>query len=786
MSEPRIVRGKRRFTCLSTGLVRIEFAPDGVFEKRRSMVAYAEQKPLPFDSVEDDGEWLVLKTPRMEIRSRREDDAFYASNLEIRWWRRGLLNYWRPGLRDHRNLGGTVHSLDRFSDYAELGGEVHVADMESPDVKANEWTDGNYAWGAPPYFKMSDAEHLLGDQAVGDNFHARIKFDNDKFLTSTVNLALDQYKYSPGLLSRSGYFFLNDSDSAVMDDDDFPVPRRRPGYQDWYFFAYSSDYRQALRDFRLLSGPAPLPAKNIFGIACCRWPAYDEAEARELIAEFNKHDIPLSGLIIDMEWHKDTWHNWDWNHEMYRDPAAFFAWCHENGIAVSLNVHPQAVRSDDSHFEAFVKATDGEDRIQRNVKEVDGVFDLIEVDAADKKQARAFMEILHDETRDMGLDYWWVDGAKAEIDGSTNEQLVTSKMYFENVETEEKRGMLLSRYGGLGTHRYGVFFTGDTRSQWGVLQRLCEFNIRAGHTGMGYISHDTGGFAHPKAPLIDPILYIRWLQFGVFNPVLRFHSAPGCGSRHPWDYGAENMSIAKHWLQLRNSLIPTLYAAAREHYESGLPIVRGLFLDEPDDDESYRFDQFMFGDSLLVAPILSHREDRSVYFPAGDWFEFETNRRIVGGRERTVNCQTLMDYPVYVRAGSLVVRQDSGVSRPTAPIVRHPVLDIYSGGDATAVLYEDDGQSHGYEADDYLKTIFQMRSDKHGFTVSARTEGGLPIPKRETFTLTMSLDKLPAEIKVNHRPVHLTDEAFDNENGRLRVKAQVEKIDADFELSVRF
>ena len=103
----------------------------------------------------------------------------------------------------------------------------------------------------------------------------------------------------------------------------------------------------------------------------------------------------------------------------------------------------------------------------------------------------------------MGLDFWWLDGYQGTING-THPQLVANKLYYENAETAEKRGMLLARYAGLGSHRYGAFFTADTRTGWGVLQLLCEFNIRAGHAGMAYVSHDVGGFAHPRCAAHRP------------------------------------------------------------------------------------------------------------------------------------------------------------------------------------------------------------------------------------------------------------------------------------------
>jgi len=133
-----------------------------------------------------------------------------------------------------------------------------------------------------------------------------------------------------------------------------------------------------------------------------------------------------------------------------------------------------------------------------------------------------------------------------------------------------------------------------------------EFNIRAAHVGDSWISHDIGGFMAPGKPdKIDHELYLRGLQFGVFNPLLRFHSAPDAGSRLPYDYEDDVNGACRYWLSQRHVLLPYLYTAGRMACDTGIPITRGCFVDYPDDEKAYRFDQFMFGSDMLVAPVRS-------------------------------------------------------------------------------------------------------------------------------------------------------------------------------------
>ena len=777
MSES-IVIGRRRFTCLAPGLIRMEFAPDGIFEERRSIVAYEKQNPKAFKSVRKDQDELILDTGKCTLISRQNDKAFFRSNLEIQWEQDELLQYWRPGDRDHLNLGGTVRSLDMFNRTGQIKG-VHIADMDSPDAKANMWLSWIWCEDDPPFYQKKHGDDAHKKYLKGD-MHAMARHTPEKLLAGLRNHTHDQHMYAPGILSRSGYFFLNDSLSAVMDAEDFPVERNRPGYQDWDFFCSGDDYKAGLADLILLSGKAPLPSKNTLGFIFSRWPAYDEAEAKELVSRFASEEIPISTLVLDMEWHKKGWCNWDWDPKMYPDPKAFFKWCHKRGIEVTLNVHPLHIRDNDSHFAKFTAERKAQKRIEP-YKESEHELKRIKVDICDKADAEAFMQICHDDIVKQGLDYWWVDGTHGQINGSSD-QLVTNKIYFENVKTPKKRGMLLSRYGGIGSHRYGAFFTGDTYSEWEVLATECEFNIRAGMAGMNYISHDIGGFSRSSAPLTDPDLYMRWLEFGVFNPVLRLHSAPGCGSRQPWDYGEANLKIARKWLQTRLQLSPYLYAAAREHYENGTPIIRGLFLEHPKDNASYRFDEFYFGASMLVAPLLIPGPFRQVYLPAGSWYEYATNRQIEGGKEFTVQA-SLGEIPVYVKAGGILPMQAELRPSPTGH-VQSLLLKIYPGANASAILYEDDGKTPAYERGEYCKTLYELKGKGRQLILNGKKPEGKLLGKTRKLTVELAKGTPPVSISLNGHRLSASKYDWDKEKHLLKIELGELQASQSFRLEI--
>ena len=765
-----IVLGKRRFTCLTPRLVRLEFSPTGVFEDRPSLVVPAARQAIPFDTVSQVGDATVLTTAELVITSRENDGDFFPGNLKIDWKQGDLTQSWLLGDRDYRNLGGTVRSLDGYHRDGLLAG-VHPAGDESPDVYLRSYDEVRDALE----IYARDGQTAWADAIGRQGIFTAARLAPEQTYNRVRNYVGDLAQYPPGLLSRNGYFLLNDSTGAVLDADHFPAPRNTPGTRDLYFFGYGLDYAAALRDFTRLSGAIPLPARNLFGIIFSRFPAFSELESRDLVARFEQEGAPLSVLVLDLEWHVPDWWHWDWNPALFPDPEGFLAWLHGKQIQVTLNVHPEVLLETDSHFDAFVQASGSQARIEP-IPAADRVEwklkspadHRVTLDMADKAQVQALQRLCCEPLVRQGADFWWLDGALARMNGA-DAQLLTSKAYYETSEVDGRRGMLLGRYGGLGSHRYGVYFTGDTHAQWDVLRSQCEFNIRAGQVGMAYVSHDIGGFIHPESPLIDPVLYMRWLEFGVFSPILRFHSSPGAGSRQPWDYGAGNFAAARHWLKLRNSLVPYLYGAARTAYETGLPLVRGLYLDRPGDEASYRFDEYFLGDAFLVAPILGAGNHRQVYLPPGTWFDFETGQSLEGGRELTVYAE-LRQVPVYVKAGAIVVRQEAAEgAAPVAVHIQQLLLDVYPGADGTAVLYEDDGRSQAYRQDGFGKTAFTLVDRGDTLLLSGAALQGQAFGSDRQLRLRLAAPAAPARITWQGRPLPASQFSYDVATRRLLV-----------------
>ena len=269
------------------------------------------------------------------------------------------------------------------------------------------------------------------------------------------------------------------------------------------------------------------------------------------------------------------WSGYDWDYEQMPNPKEFFAWMHEHGVHTTLNEHYGALTpANDHNFETIRK----EMGLPADTKE-------IAHDLANKKYAQLFMDLLHKPALDMGMDFWWQDGcAPANMEG-LDPMLWTREIEYEGSERiTGKRAFIFCRFGTWGSHRYGGFFSGDLIPEWGNLKVLVPFDVQGGNMLTPYVNNLAVAVYGVN---IEPELYARWTQFSSFSPIFWYHGL--WGLRLPWEYGELGKDIARKYLVLRERLIPYTYTYSRIAHETGLPIVRGLYLDYPDQEQSYSF-----------------------------------------------------------------------------------------------------------------------------------------------------------------------------------------------------
>ena len=572
-----------------------------------------------------------------------------------------------------------------------------------------------------------------------------------------------------GLISRAGYAVVDDSRSLLIREDGWVEPRQGDGV-DLYFFGYGHDYQDCLRDFYRLTGPAPMLPRYALGNWWSRFHRYDEAEYKALIRRFAAEDIPFSVAVIDMDWHLvdvdpkygSGWTGYTWNRDLFPDPAEFLAWLHERGLRVTLNVHPaDGVRAFEDAYRPMAEALGKDWRKEEPV----------EFDVADPQFLDAYFKYLHHPNEEAGVDFWWVDwqqGTQTRIPGLDPLWMLNHYHYLDSMR-DGKRGLTFSRYAGMGSHRYPVGFSGDTIITWESLAFQPYFTANASNAGYGWWSHDIGGHMQGYR---DEELSTRWVQFGVFSPIMRLHSSnsPFTG-KEPWNFNPIAEAVMKRYLRLRHQLVPYLYTMNWYASRKGQPLIRPLYYLEPDCAEAYQApNEYYFGTELIVCPITAPMDKKAgaaaftAWLPEGKWFDLFNGRVYDGGRKLTLY-RGIEDIPVLAKAGAILplAELEPGSNSTDNPAALQ--VKVFAGGEGAFELYEDDGAAAPAAA------VTRMTWDGARFAV-APAEGDrsvLPASRRYTFEFCGIGPETP-QLLVNGQPAEASA-AYDEARHILTLRA---------------
>jgi alpha-glucosidase (family GH31 glycosyl hydrolase) len=590
-------------------------------------------------------------------------------------------------------------------------------------------------------------------------------------------------KLEPGLISRDGWVLVDDSARPLFDNSEWPWGMQRPAgdHQDFYLFAYGHDYKQALYDFTRVAGKIPVPPRFAFGTWWSRYWAYTDQELKQLVNQFEEHDVPLDVLVVDMDWHqtfnlrwgtspKDQsghtlgWTGYTWDKTLFPDPPEFLSWVHAHGLKTTLNLHPASgVQPHEEQYPVMARAMGIDPATKKYVP-----FDI-----TNKKFAENYFKILHHPLEKQGVDFWWLDWQQepnTKIPG-VNPTWWLNYTHFTDMEREGKRPLLFHRWGGLGNHRYQIGFSGDTISVWESLAFQPYFTATAANVGYGYWSHDIGGH---MPGVVSPELFTRWIQFGVFSPILRTHTTKNPDAeRRIWAYPEPYAEIMRDAYLLRYALIPYIYTSAREAYDTGVSICRPMYYGWPEVPEAYETkDQYQFGDDLIVAPVatemskVSDLATKTVWLPEGTWYEWSTGA-LLKGPAQVSRTFALDELPVYVRAGAILPMQPKmrhAGERPVDPLI----LAIYPGVSGSTRIYDDAGNTLGYKTGEFTWTKVR-HSDTDSTTkkiIIEPVEGRFPgMLERRSYEIRLVGDWPAQSVTVNGKP--LPESAIRYDGNRL-------------------
>lgn len=656
-----------RFTILTPQLIRMEWSEDGKFEDRATLSFINRELPVPVFLVRDSRSKLTITTSALTL-TYQKTGKFTAENLKATFRLNGKEVTWTPGMEDPQNLMGTTRTLDGC--------------------------DGN----------------KLGREPM-----------------------------EQGILSRSGWAVVDDSRRHLLTPDDsrwkeWVEARPAGNRQDLYLFAYGHDYKQALADFQQIAGRAPLPPKYTFGYWWSRYWQYSDNEFRDLIEKFRSMEIPIDVLIVDMDWH-ETWglrkHNspkdeygqrigwtgYTWQKELFPSPKNFLKWAENEKLQVALNLHPASgIQPYETPYEAFVQAYGWTEHGKSVPFHID-----------ERKWADAYFDTVLAPMEQEGVDFWWLDWqqwTESKFTPGLSNTFWLNHTFFHHAAQSRpnQRPFIYHRWGGLGSHRYPLAFSGDTYATWSTLAYLPYFTATASNVNYGYWGHDIGGHMfHRNQQSTDPELYTRWLQYGVFTPIFKTHSTKDPRiERYIWSFPG-HMFYMRDAIRLRYTLAPYIYNAARENFDTGIGICRPLYYEYPENEEAYTCsEEFFFGNDILATAVTQPVDSRSglaerkIWFPEGRWYDCATGAMYDGGSVRTLH-YTIAENPWYVRAGAILPMNPDGI-RNLQQACDTLVLTFIPGADGTLRYYEDDGVSQRYTTE-YATT--QITKQQTGAVIRA-------------------------------------------------------------------
>ncbi len=686
--QEAVVQGKNwRFTVLTERMIRMEYSINNVFVDRQTQIVVDRRFPVPDFSVSESEDKLEIVTKYLIVTYDKKE--FSGNGLTVQMLGNPYL----------RKTGIWFYGDQEFLKMGNLKGTTETLDNTVGDWYYRTVDDESKPWGVP-------------DKPI---------------------------ELCDGILSKNGFSVIDDSNSLVFDDDGWVNPAPE-GHTDIYFLCYGRDYLGCLNDFYHLTGRTPMLPRYALGNWWSRYYSYTQKEYMALMDRFRDEKLPISVAIQDMGWHYvdidpkygKGWTGYTWNKELFPDPAAMMKELHERGMHVSLNIHPaDGVRAHEDAYADMAKAMG-----------VDPESELpIPFDVTDRNFMEAYFKYLHHPHEEMGVDFWWLDwqqGSNTRVPGYDPLWMLNHYHYMDNGKNG-KRPMDFSRFAGLGSHRYPIGFSGSTFITWESLDYQPWFTATASNVGYGWWSHDIGG--HRNGYREDE-LTTRWVQYGVFSPIMRLHSSNEVFTgKEPWKFCADSERVMRRFLSLRHQLVPYLYTMNRRFHAENQPLVQPMYYQYPDKQEAYVVkNQYFFGSELIVNPITGPN-DKTVrtgsvvtWLPEGLWFDFFTGVRYRGGKRIRMH-RSIDTIPVLAKAGAIVPMQalDEISSRTDNPI--HIELAVFSGADGAFDLYEDDGISMDYVEGKSVTTHYELNWTERKFVI-APAEGEVQlIPDLRKYTI---------------------------------------------------
>lgn len=566
-------------------------------------------------------------------------------------------------------------------------------------------------------FRISETELLMGGgaRALGMNRRGnRLELYNRAHYGYQTYSDLMNYTL-PMILSSNRYAIHFDNPTTGFLDLDsrndqtiaFEAYSGRKTYQ----VIAAEHWEDIVGNYSRLTGLQPLPPLWALGNFSSRFGYRSQEEVMETIALFRELDVPVDAVIIDLYWFgqeiKGTMGNLAFDEEMWPEPEKMVQELEADGVKTVLITEPFVLTTSDRWDESVEAGALAVDSLG-NPATYDFYFGNTGlIDVFKPEGYNWFWGIYQELIETYGIHGWWGDLGEPEVHPDWVLHHTGSAREVHNIYGHQWAGLVhdgymehypdvrpfnLMRAAYSGSQRFGIIpWTGDVDRSWGGLKPQPEISLQMGLQGIAYMHSDLGGFAFPN---VDAELYVRWMQYGVFQPVYRPHAQDDVPSE-PVFWDEETINLSRKAIELRYRLLPYIYTAAFQNNQTGIPLMRPLFFEEPDNHKYYHISEtYLFGDDLLVTPVL-RKDEKTVtsHMPStANWYDFYTGEKYKGGEVYHIKTQTSR-IPVFVRAGAFVPMADLVQSTDDYSVEHITLRYFYDPGvtDYSTSIYNDDG-----------------------------------------------------------------------------------------------
>ena len=687
--------GTLKVQVCSDSVIHVMYSPSATFPKRTDFVVTKETWPAAQWTMQSTDDAVTLATSLLKISVTRKDGAI---------------------------------------SYAEIHGESLVQESSRSLTPAKVNGEDTYrAESMVSIYGSHEGIYGLGQHQAGVwNYRGE-----------SVDISQENSNISvPLMLSSKGYgIFWNNTSRSRFNNRFANILYISSEVADVvdYYFLYGPDFDKVIAGYRDLTGQAPMFGKWAYGFWQCKNRYKSQDEILGVARKYRDLHIPVDNIVQDWFW---------WNrkgefvfNKNYPDPKAMVDQLHSENFHLMISIWP-----------FFEPGSTNYDYMQNKVWFVDKfkyakppyhTNAMAVYDATSPEARKFYWDEVNKGLFSIGLDAWWMDTTEPETEGQEDNILLGHKLaagsgnryvnVFPLLDTQavyqgqrsvsdKKRVFILSRSAFAGSQRNAVTaWSGDINSDWLSFRRQVPAGLNFALSGIPYWTTDIGGFVFGNTR--DPAfreLFVRWFQYGTFNPILRVHGTRNPDENELWSYGPDAQTILVNFDRLRYRMLPYIYSLAWKTTSEAYTPMRPLVMDFRADQRAQNTgDQFMFGPAFLVNPVTDPAATaRQVYLPEAKWYDFWTGSTVAGGH--TINAIAPFErIPLYVRAGSILPLgpdEEWATEKPADPIE----LRVYRGANGDFTLYEDENDNYNYEKGTYATITMHWDDASHTLTIGDR------------------------------------------------------------------